>query len=63
MITPEEFRELRNRLGWSVKQCAAELGLKPGTIYHYEEGVRRPKLATVRLMKMMEQRRNARNHG
>lgn len=42
-----DIRDLRKRAGVKVKAVAAALGVTKGTIDHYEQGTRSPKVAQL----------------
>lgn len=39
-MTPNEFRQIRAWLGFTVKEMADWIGYKPDTVYKFEEGAR-----------------------
>lgn len=48
-MTPNEFKEWRNGMGWSQAVAARELGLSVSCVSNYENGVRRGdgKISTI----------------
>lgn len=51
-LTGEEVRYLRKRLGWSGREAAAQLGVKPETVSRWESGTRRIGPTPDRLLRL-----------
>jgi putative transcriptional regulator len=52
--SPEQVRELRNRLGLSQAQFAQQFGLTLDTVQQYEQGRRRPSGPASTLLRVIE---------
>ena len=52
----KEIRELRERLGWTKEQMAAQVGVVPITIRRWETGKSRPSQLALRELKRLVRR-------
>jgi putative transcriptional regulator len=52
--TPEQMRQMRNRLGLSQAQFARQFGLTLDTVQQYEQGRRRPSGPAATLLRVIE---------
>lgn len=54
LMTPDQIRALRTRLGWTRRQLAERLMLSPLTVEGLERGEHRPSLRVKRILAMIE---------
>ena len=53
-MTGEELREIRERLGWTQREFAEQLGLHPNTLAKQERGEARIRVAIERLARVLD---------
>lgn len=53
-MTPDEIKQLRQRLGWTQLQLAVEIGVDPMTVSRWERGKQPSKLALRALLQLQQ---------
>jgi DNA-binding transcriptional regulator YiaG len=59
MMTPEQIRELRHRLGWTREHMAHELGVSASTIVRWELGATTPIRLAQQALERLDRRHRA----
>lgn len=58
-MTPEDIRELRKRLGWSLAEFGRHFGVSPQAVLKWERGDARPSDFALATMIQLNRRLNA----
>jgi DNA-binding transcriptional regulator YiaG len=53
-VTPEQIRELRDRLGFTRRELAAQLGVSKRTVEFWEQGRGNPNCSAEKILESLE---------